>query len=173
MSIKQQNGNLDADRFADLHCQYGSRLLSRVTGMVRDRTAAEDITATAFATAFEKRQDFRGDASAYTWLYRIAMNEVHGSRRGYRPISLESLTGVPEALTECDRTAEVMERFDCRARLRRALRKLPAVYRQVLLDHFVQEYSVTRIARRERIPLGTVLSRLFTAKRLLRAAWEA
>ncbi len=88
-------------------------------------------------------------------------------------MSLESLTGVPDALMECDRSAEVLERSECGNKLRGILRKLPAVHRQVLLDHFVRGYAVREIARRDRTPVGTVLSRLFTAKRLLRAAWEA
>ena len=173
MSIKQQNGNLDADRFADLHSRYQSRLINSVTGIVRDRAVAEDITAAAFATAFEKRKDFRGDASAYTWLYRIAVNVAYGSQRRNRPLSLESLTGVPEALMECDRTADTLERSECRLKLRRTLLKVPAIYRQVLFDHFVDRHPVKLIARRERVPVGTVLSRIFTAKRLLRASWEA
>ncbi len=85
MSINQQKGNLDADRFADLHSRYQRRLLNSMTGIVRDRAIAEDITAAAFATAFEKRMDFRGEASAYTWLHRIAANEAHHSRQRNPP----------------------------------------------------------------------------------------
>jgi len=74
---------------------------------------------------------------------------------------------------ECDRTAATLERSEYRLRLARALAEMPAVYSQVLLDHFAYRHPVKRIARRDSIPVGTVLSRIFTAKRLLRAAWEA
>jgi len=50
---------------------------------------------------------------------------------------------------------------------------LPLTYRRTLIDRFVRGYSVKQIAKCERIPLGTVLSRIFKAKQLLRAAWEA
>ena len=40
------------------------------------------------------------------------------------------------------------------------------------MDHFIRGDSIKRIAQRDRIPAGTVLSRIFTGKRLLRAAWE-
>src|SRR5437667_11941510 len=53
------------------------------------------------------------------------------------------------------------------------LRQIPAVYGLVLIEHFIEGYSVRQIAKLQRIPLGTVLSRIFTAKRLLREAWEA
>jgi DNA-directed RNA polymerase specialized sigma24 family protein len=49
---------------------------------------------------------------------------------------------------------------------------MPAIYRHVLMDHFVRGYPVKRIARQNRIPAGTVLSPIFKAKRLLRVAWE-
>lgn len=171
-SIKQQTEHLD-DRFADLHNRYRSRLLNSITGIVKDRAAAEDITAAAFAKAFEYRKDFRGEASVYTWLYRIAVNEAYSSQSRNRSVSLDSLTGVPEALIECDRTADSAEQSECRLSLDRALAKIPPVYRQVLLDHIAFRHPVKRIARRDDIPVGTVLSRIFTAKRLLRAAWEA
>ena len=67
--------------------------------------------------------------------------------------------------------ALILERSECRLKLRKALRGIPAVYRRTLVDHFVRGYSVKRISRQNRIPVGTVLSRIFTAKRLLREAW--
>jgi len=76
------------------------------------------------------------------------------------------------ALMECDRTADTLAQSECRLRLRETLRKIPAVYRQVLFHHLVDRPPVKYIARRERVAVGTVLSRIFTAKRLLRAAWE-
>lgn len=53
------------------------------------------------------------------------------------------------------------------------MQRIPAPYRRALRDHFVRGYSTRQIAQRERVPLGTVLSRIFTAKKLLRRAWEA
>jgi RNA polymerase sigma-70 factor (ECF subfamily) len=88
-------------------------------------------------------------------------------------VSLESLTGPePRALIECDSVADTLEGSECHLRLRKALKNLPAVYRRVLADHFVRGQSTKQIARREGIPLGTVLSRIFTAKRILRQAFE-
>jgi DNA-directed RNA polymerase specialized sigma24 family protein len=52
------------------------------------------------------------------------------------------------------------------------MRRIPSIYRRALKDHFVRGYSTRQIAWRERIPLGTVLSRIFNAKRLLRKAWS-
>lgn len=49
--------------------------------------------------------------------------------------------------------------------------QIPRLYRQVLMDRFIRGDSIKQIARRNRIPAGTVLSRIFNGKRLLRAAW--
>jgi len=65
----------------------------------------------------------------------------------------------------------VLDRANCCRRLRKALKCLPSKYRQALVDHFVRGYSVKQVARLRRIPLGTVLSRIFNGKKLLRRAW--
>ena len=88
-------------------------------------------------------------------------------------MSLESIDRADsEELAEPDMLALILERSECRLKLREALRRISTVYRKTLVDHFVRGYSVRQISRQKRIPVGTVLSRIFTAKRLLRAAWE-
>ncbi len=173
MSAHPQNTKLDAGRFGDLHNAYRDRLLNSMTSVVRDREAAEEITAAAFAKALEHLPTFRGESSFYTWLHAIASNEARNYWKGNRGIPLESVTGpTPEALIECDPVADRLDQTADRRRLEKALQRIPAPYRRALKDHFVRGYSTRRIAQRERIALGTVLSRIFTAKRLLRKAWE-
>ena len=173
MSVSQQKIVPDADRFSDLHNEYRDRLLNSMTGVVRDREAAEEITATALAKAYEKRNSFRGESSLYTWVYAIAMNEARQRQRQNRLVSLDALEFPLPALIAEDRFDEALDRSRRTLQLRKALRSLPAIYRRVLVDHFVHGYPVKRIARQSRMPVGTVLSRIFTAKRLLRAAWES
>jgi DNA-directed RNA polymerase specialized sigma24 family protein len=76
-------------------------------------------------------------------------------------------------LIEPDTSDEALDRLNCDARVRNALCRMPALYRQTLIDRFVRGHSVKRISHLKRVPVGTVLSRIFTAKRLLRKAWEA
>ena len=159
--------------FQELHgCR--DRVLSGIQGYVRNRDVAEDVTAAAFATAYRKRESFRGESSFFTWVYRIALNEIHSEARRKRTVSLDAMDGFePKALVEPDLLDRALERDACCRRLRRALKRLPAIYRGALVDHFVRGYSTRQIAKLRRIPLGTVLSRLFNAKRLLRRAWES
>ncbi len=173
MSAHPQNTQLDAGRFEDLHNTYRDRLLNSMTSVVRDREAAEEITAAAFAKALEHLATFRGESSFYTWLHAIASNEARNYLKGNRDISLEAITGsTPEALVECDSIADRLDQSADRRRLEKAMQRMPAPYRRALKDHFVRGYSVRQIASRQAIPFGTVLSRIFTAKKLLRQTWE-
>ena len=159
--------------FSELHDQYRGRLLNSMIAVARNREDAEDITATAFAAAFKNRDSFRGEASPHTWLYSIAINEARSRRRG-RTIPLESIEGSDALkIAEPDAMDRSFERRECCPRIWQALHQVPRIYRRVLIDRFVRGYSVKQIAKCQRIPLGTVLSRIFKAKQLLRAAWEA
>jgi len=174
MSANPQTTNtkLAAGRFGDLHKAYHDRLLNSMTGVVRDRHAAEEITAAAFAKGFEHLATFRGEASFYTWLQAIARNEARHYWKANRDVSLESLTGAtPPALIVCDSATDQEQSAD-RRRLRNALQRIPPLHRRMLTDHLIRGRTVKEVARRYRIPLGTALSRIFNAKRLLRHAWE-
>jgi len=171
-ATKNGGGLIDAQAFGVLHNQYRERLVNSMTGIVRDRDQAEDITAAAFAKALEKLESFRGESSLYTWIHAIALNEARQSLSRNQAVSLDSIPVQPKELSEPDRVADALKRSECRGKLRKAPRQIPAVYRRTL-DHFVRGFSVKRISRQNRIPVGTVLSRIFAAKRLLRAAWEA
>ena len=164
--------SLNQKQFINLHTEYHDRLLNSATAMTRNRQDAEDITADAFASAFKNRDHFRGDAAPRTWVYAIAANEARSRRRSER-FKLQSIEQLDETqLRSADVLDETIERGECRTGIRSAMRRVPARYRRVIIDHFVRGYSVREIAGQYGIPVGTVLTRLFKAKRLLRAAWE-
>ncbi|GEM_PF-2173258 len=165
--------SLDAGDFGKLHLQYRDRLIQSIRGMVRDRDKAEEIAARAFQAAWEKRDGFRGEAMPYTWLQAIARHEVFDAQRLERKVLLDSIDrdnvydlAAPELVTD------ELERRDDHFRLQKALGQLPSKHRRALTAHFVEGLSVREIARRERVPFGTVLSRIHKGKQLLREAWE-
>jgi RNA polymerase sigma-70 factor (ECF subfamily) len=178
MSLQQgkqiQNGKstITAQSFGELHNRYRSRLLNSMIAVARNREDAEDITATAFAAAFKNRDRFRGEALPQTWVHSIAMNEAR-SRRRSRAVPFESIERSDALkIAEPDTMDKPLEGRECCPRIWKALREVPRTYRRVLIDRFVRGYSVKQIAKCHRVPLGTALSRIFKAKRLLRAAWE-
>ena len=165
---------MNALRFQALHDACRDRVFASILGYVRNLDEAEDVTSAAFAIAFEHRRRFRGEASFYTWVYRIAVNQVRSASRRKRPVSLDMMKGtLPPALIESGLLDRALDRESCCQKLRRLLRGLPASYRRVLIDHFVRGHSTREIATLHQIPMGTVLSRIFTAKRLLRKAWDS
>jgi RNA polymerase sigma-70 factor (ECF subfamily) len=165
---------MNAATFQELHDGCRGRVHSGILGYVRNLSEADEVTSSAFATAFEKRRSFRGEASFFTWVYRIALNQVHSGSRGKRMVSLDAMEGpVPESLIQPDLMDAAIDRENCCRRIRQALRRIPVIYRSALVDHFVRGYSIRQMARLHRIPQGTVLSRIFMGKKLLREAWEA
>jgi DNA-directed RNA polymerase specialized sigma24 family protein len=119
--------SINQNQFKTLHDQYRGRLLNSMTAVVRDRDTAEDVTAAALATAWQNRNQFRGESSMYTWCYSIALNEARNRLRRNYGVSLESID-VPgsKGLTEPDALAPTLERAECLSQIRKALRRIPA-----------------------------------------------
>jgi RNA polymerase sigma-70 factor (ECF subfamily) len=163
---------MTAQTFREEYVKYGERLRCSMLGVVRNHEDAEDIAAWTFTTAFKKRKDFRGEACFYSWLHRIALNQAWTLARRKRAVSLDAMEGFePKALIEPNLLDQQLDRQECCRRIRAALRRLPGLYRRTLVDHFVRGQKVREIARQNRIPVGTVLSRLFKGKEILRQAW--
>lgn len=165
--------DINQQQFKTWHDQYRPRLLSSMTAVVRDREIAEDVTATALAIAWRNLNQFRGESSLYTWVYRIAKNEALHQQSQRRTVTLDALTMPHKEPSKSDNLDNARERGTHTVRLRKALSAIPALHRKVLIDHFVLGRQVKHIARRRRIPVGTVLSRIFRAKQLLRQAWNS
>lgn len=174
LPVRRRRSLLNVEGFGKIHRDYRDRLIHSITGFVRDRDRAEDIASQAFGAAWEKRAGFRGEALPYTWLQTIARNAARQSVSRERTAQFDSMDradareiAVQELLTD------ELEKRDDRFRLQQALDRLPIKHRRALVAHFIDGLSIREVARRERVPSGTVLSRIFTGKQLLRKAWEA
>ncbi len=141
---------------------------------------AEDVVMETYLRAWTHLPGYRGGASLKTWIVRIARNACLDllRRRQTRPTS--SLSGEtsddPVVVDIDDPTAatpsEEAEARDSVAMLRDALARLDAPHRQVLLMRYEDGLSYGEIAAAAGLPIGTVMSRLFNAKRKLRAIWD-
>src|SRR5262249_10874972 len=109
-------------------------------------------------------------ASPYTWLYSIASKLAKAHFRQRQRFQFKSMDCVEVAAD--DDLMEALETSESGLRLHKALGQVTSIHRRVLIDHFIHGHSVKQIAKRRRIPVGTVLSRIFGAKRALRTAWE-
>ena len=157
--------------------KYNARLIDSLRTYVSNGLDAEDLASLAFVKAYERLRQFRGQASFFTWLYRIAVNELQNQGRRNRVVLLEEVTRGDESawpikLTEPDRVSDALSVSVLHAQLHQAVAYVPRPYRQMLRWHFVRGLSYATMARRLKIPRGTVMSRLFKARQLLRKSWR-
>jgi RNA polymerase sigma-70 factor (ECF subfamily) len=82
--MSEQIGKRQDGQFDMMYRKYAPMLLRRCMVYVKNRPDAEDITHAVFIKALEKWEQFRGDASPYTWLYRITTNLCLNHLRDHR-----------------------------------------------------------------------------------------
>jgi RNA polymerase sigma-70 factor (ECF subfamily) len=143
------------------------RLTARLAG---DVDAADDLTQEVGLRALEGYDRFRGAAAEATWLYRIAVNVVlrWRERRGVLPGSVR-LEGVAPLAAPVEESPERLAlRADANERMRRAVDVLPDDLRTPLLLHAWEGLKYREIAAVLEVPVGTVMSRLHSARQRLR-----
>ena len=167
---KAQAGDLDA--FGALVNRHQHRLVNFVrlmTSSAPDRDAAEDVAQEAFLRAYRSLGQFRGQSTFKTWLYQIATNVARtqsGRRRDRRE------TQEPEGAHARERpsTEDVEGRVIAHDQLRRAMQELPDDWREALVLRDIEGLEYREIADVLGIPMGTVESRIFRARKRLKAA---
>jgi RNA polymerase sigma-70 factor (ECF subfamily) len=128
---------------------------------------AEEVSQEAFIRIFRGLPKFRGDSALGTWIYRLSVNAAlsHRSRRG--PVtgaSIEADVPLPAALVEEPPAGDTV----LRARLERALWRLPVGYRTVIVLHDVEGLEHEEVAAILGCHVGTSKSQLHKARGKLR-----
>jgi RNA polymerase sigma-70 factor (ECF subfamily) len=152
------------------------RLLCQMLGNSAD---AADTTQEVFLKAFRGIRGFRRGSSLKTWLYRIAIREALNQRRWWRRHkSKESSYETEGAGTEALGASAEPSPFDeCAAReaqqtVRRALARLPQVFRSAVVLRDIEGLSYEEIAEVLEISIGTVKSRILRGRRALKELLE-
>ena len=140
---------------------YGDRIMRAVYLMVEDHHLAEEITQEVFVKSYQSWQSFRGDASPYTWLYRIAINlsRNHLKRK-------KKMRFLP--LFDDERQADILEesmeekvaRMTTGRKIRDCIKQLPLIYREIIILHYYEEMKISEIAEILHQPEGTIKSKL-------------
>jgi len=136
---------------------------------------AEDVVMDTYLRAWQALPNFEGRASLKSWLYRIAFNcatDLRRRRKRSPEVRVEPADDGQDAMErvadpEAVLPGEVLEADETRAQLARALRQLPEDHRVVLELRYMDGLSYAEIAAATGIGIGTVMSRLFNAKRKL------
>jgi RNA polymerase sigma-70 factor, ECF subfamily len=147
-------------------------LAYRVLGDVQD---AEEVVQDAFIKIYRALDSFRGEASLKTWILRIVMRLSLNRRRdrarsSWRRMGLHRREAGTMDLPTVQNPEALYITDEYRQLLRRLVDQLSAPLRQVLILNTFEELSYEEISRVLDIPLGTVSSRISSArKQLLRA----
>jgi RNA polymerase sigma-70 factor (ECF subfamily) len=136
-------------------------LAARLTG---SRDDAEDVAQEVAVRALRSWDSFRGDANVRTWLFRITLNVVSRHRSGHQELPP---TYAEVAAPRCDQPEERLLRAEGVPAVRRALDALPEELRTPLVLQIYEEMKCREIADLLGLPLGTVLFRLYTARKRL------
>ena len=159
----------DVAAFERLYRENVDRIYAVCLRMSGDAAKAQELTQDAFVRAWEKLGSFEGKSAFSTWLHRLAVNVVLGSRRA-EGIRVGKVFGTDdlEAYETPIRPSDPGQALD----LERAMARLPTGARTVFVLHDVEGYKHEEIAEMHGIAVGTCKAQLHRARRLLREALE-
>lgn len=173
----------DVAAFDLLVAKYRERVVGIIYNMTSNREDAADLAQDAFIKAFQSIQRFQGQASFFTWLYRIAVNSTLSHLRKNRLRSFFSLEAIRDedpvsrevidALT--DKTGAGRDTYvhELQEKLNDAMQKLSINHRTVVTLFEIDGLSHQEIAEVLGCSVGTVRSRLHYAKQLLQAELQS
>lgn len=172
---------MDFDGLVDRYSKPIYNLTFRLLG---DADEAADLTQETFIRAYRSFSRFRGEASVYTWLYRIAVNlcknrfrQRDGAGRFEGP-SLDAVgwergaSALAETVADPDTPDSVLQRKELRARIEQAISELPYDYRIVAVLRDLHGLSYQQIAEAADLSVDVVRTRLARARGMLRRRLE-
>ncbi len=171
----------DRDAFRSLVQKYERRIYGIVVGMIRDREEAWDLTQEVFVKVFRHLGSFEGNSSLYTWMYRITVNlcidhirkrkeaslEYDDARRHVGPAGMDSPVGRP-----ADTPPQRLLREELVGKVNLALERLSPKHKQIIILREVEGLAYQEIADVLGISIGTVMSRLFHARKNMQRVLE-
>jgi RNA polymerase sigma-70 factor (ECF subfamily) len=186
LMLKARGG--DRSSYGQIVVLYQDRLFNALLRMVGETEEARELTQETFARGLEKVDTFRGEASPYTWLFRIGMNLAISNLRRSQRVRIFSLDGAGShggngsphrrdqasalidriASAKGDSPAQAAERKELNQLVLDALGRLDAEYRAVLVMRDVEGFDYQQMADVLALPLGTLKSRLFRARMALK-----
>ena len=163
----------DPGAFEELVARHRDRMYARAYSMVRNEEEAIDLSQEAWVKGWQRLKQFQGESSFATWMTRIVINLCLDSLRRQKRRPVESLEALDEDSGGVERQmppvtvnpTEGLERGELRERIDEALGKLSEAHRTVLILHEFEHMEYKNIAKTMQCSIGTVMSRLFYARR--------
>lgn len=177
----------DRGAYGQLVLAYQDRMYNALLRLVGDADEARELTQETFTRGLMKLDSFRGEASPYTWLFRIGMNlaftqlrkeqrhrvfslDCPGANGGRRRESADDqASALKDRLAEPQaKPGEELEKREQQEQVLAALGRLDPEYRAVLVMRDIEGFDYQQMADILVLPLGTLKSRLFRARLALR-----
>jgi RNA polymerase sigma-70 factor (ECF subfamily) len=168
-----QRGDMAA--FEELVARHRDRIYARAYSMMRNEEEAVDLSQEAWVKGWQRLRQFQGDSSFGTWMTRIVINLCLDQLRKHKRQRAESIEAMDEESGGVERQMPVvtvnptagLERGELRQRIDRALNQLSYEHRTALVLHEFEDMEYKEIAKTMACSIGTVMSRLFYARRKL------
>jgi RNA polymerase sigma-70 factor, ECF subfamily len=170
-----QKGGMTA--FEELVARHRDKIYARAFSMMRNEDEAIDLSQEAWVKGWQRLKQFQGESSFVTWMTRIVINLCLDQLRKQKRQRAESIELLEEEGGGVERQMPVvtsnptegLERQELRKRIDKALAQLSVEHRTVLILHEFEELEYKEIAKVMGCSIGTVMSRLFYARRKMAA----
>jgi RNA polymerase sigma-70 factor, ECF subfamily len=161
--------------FEELVARHRDKIYARALSMMRNEEEAIDLSQEAWVKGWQRLKQFQGESSFSTWMTRIVINLCLDELRKQKRRRAESIEVLDEESGGVERQmapvtinpTERLERGELRQRIERGLSQLTYEHRTVLVLHEFEEMEYKEIAKAMGCSIGTVMSRLFYARRRL------
>jgi RNA polymerase sigma-70 factor, ECF subfamily len=168
-----QRGDMAA--FEELVARHRDKIYARAYSMMRNEEEAVDLSQEAWVKGWQRLRQFQGDSSFGTWMTRIVINLCLDQLRKHKRQRAESIEAMDEESGGVERQMPVvtvnptagLEQGELRQRIDQALGQLSYEHRTSLVLHEFEDMEYKEIAKTMGCSIGTVMSRLFYARRKL------
>jgi RNA polymerase sigma-70 factor, ECF subfamily len=160
--------------FDELALPLFDRLYNYAHWLTHNREEAEDVVQETYMKALKGFSSFQPGTNFRAWIYRILHNTFLTSRTGLQatmtvPLEDDKEDGGAELAVEPATPETILLQRASSELMQRAIDELPVHFRETLLLCEVEEMSYQEIADALAIPIGTVMSRLARARKLLQS----
>ncbi|HEY1490125.1 MAG TPA: RNA polymerase sigma factor [Verrucomicrobiae bacterium] len=174
-SPEQPQAGWASTEFADLYAEHSRAIFYLALRFLSDPQKAEDATHDVFLKAFRKMDQFRGEASWRTWLYRIAINHCRNLQQSWNERHMFSNADEAvweNAVAQSDSPLRVLETKELGERIQKALDGLPDEYRLLLLLIADEQLSYEEVGALTEQSADAVRGKLHRARKAFAALFK-
>jgi len=158
----------DLQAFGQIIASLETRLYRVALFLCGEREEAKDLLQETFLGLYQGLSRFAGKSGIYTYAYRILINLHRKKLRRKRKIVISLAEGLRILHVGQPSAAESFAKTERNEKIRAGIARLPALFQEVIVLRYLEELSYREMADMLKVNEGTIKSRLFKAKNLLR-----